>query len=409
MNKKKTIMTLMAACAALVALTHADNLPYITKAFDFQPAPGQFANVFPEYANGDTKADIIKKVEASICGHITPADTTEIGGETVIMPADTVCVGDVVSLGAYGGYVVFGFDHPIVNVKGCADFKVFGNAFQGDATTSKGGSSEPGIVMVSKDVNNNGIPDDPWYELAGSEYNNPKTKHDYKIVYYRPNIARNWKKDTCSVRWTSNDTDSLNAGKVEKNTFHAQTFWPMWITDETLTFEGAKLPCNAYDESGEGTYWVQYFFDYGYVDNVPNTSPNAELNLEWAVDEKGKKVELDQVDFVKVYCAENQMCGWLGETSTEVAGAIDLHPNAKIAGVEEVRQLSGTRISAYKSYGELVVINSGKPCKATIYSVGGKAVMNVSLTEGRNTVATDKLGHGVWIIKSENGSAKFLL
>lgn len=406
---KKTIMALTAACATLVGLTHADNLPYITKVFDFQPAPGQFVNVFPEYANGDTKADIIKKVATSICGHITPADTTVIGGETVIMPADTVCEGSLVSLGAYGGYVVFGFDHPIVNVKGSTDFKVLGNAFQGDGTTSKGGSSEPGIVMVSKDVNHNGIPDDPWYELAGSEYNNPKTKHDYKIVYYRPNIAKNWKKDTCSVRWTSNDTDSLNAGKVEKNTFHAQSFWPMWITDETLTFEGAKLPCNAYDESGEATYWVQYFFDYGYVDNVPNTSPSAELNLEWAVDENGKKVELDQVDFVKVYCAENQMCGWLGETSTEVAGAMDLHPNAKIAGVEEVRQLSGTLISAYKSYGELVIINSGKPCNATIYSVSGKAVMSVSLSEGRNMVAIDKLGRGVWIIKSENGSAKFLL
>ena len=45
---KKTIMALTAACAALVGLTHADNLPYITKVFDFQPAPGQFANVFPE-------------------------------------------------------------------------------------------------------------------------------------------------------------------------------------------------------------------------------------------------------------------------------------------------------------------------------------------------------------------------
>ena len=74
---KKTIMALTAACAALVGLTHADNLPYITKVFDFQPAPGQFANVFPEYVNGDTKADILKKVEAGICGHITPADTTE--------------------------------------------------------------------------------------------------------------------------------------------------------------------------------------------------------------------------------------------------------------------------------------------------------------------------------------------
>lgn len=406
---KKTAITLAALLALLAGAAIADNLPYITKVFDFQAAPGQFANVLPEYVNGDTKADMIKKVQDRICGHITPPDTTEIGGETVIMPADTVCEGQLISLGAFGGYVVFGFDHPVVNVKGSTDFKVFGNAFQGDATTSAGGSSEPGIVMVSKDVNHNGLPDDPWYELAGSEYSNPKTKHNYKIVYYRPEIAKNWKKDTCSVRWTSNDTDSLSAGKVDKNTFHAQAFWPMWVDEPTLTFEGSKLPCNGYDESGKGTYWVQYFFGYGYVDNVPNTSPRAELNIEWAVDEDGKPVELDQIDFVKVYCAENQMCGWLGETSTEVTGAVDLHPNAKAAGVETVKQVSATKLSAYVSHGELVVINSGKACRGTIYSAGGKAVLTVDLSEGRNVVSADRLGRGVWIVRSAEGTAKVLL
>ena len=38
-----------------------------------------------------------------------------------------------------------------------------------------GGSSEPGIVLVSKDTNGNGLADDEWYELAGSEYNSPAT------------------------------------------------------------------------------------------------------------------------------------------------------------------------------------------------------------------------------------------
>ena len=33
-------------------------------------------------------------------------------------------------------------------------------------TGKLGGSAEPGIVFVSKDVNGNGEPDDEWYELA---------------------------------------------------------------------------------------------------------------------------------------------------------------------------------------------------------------------------------------------------
>ena len=40
--------------------------------------------------------------------------------------------------------------------------------------------------MVSIDRNNNGIPDDEWYELAGSEYHKPTTRHNAKITYHRP-------------------------------------------------------------------------------------------------------------------------------------------------------------------------------------------------------------------------------
>lgn len=43
------------------------------------------------------------------------------------------------------------------------------------------------------------------------------------------------------------------------------------------------------------------------------------------VDAEGNKVELPGVDFIKVYTAVNQYCGWIGETSTEIIRAQDLH------------------------------------------------------------------------------------
>lgn len=139
--------------------------PYISKVYEYCPAPGQFVNEMPKYEKGDTYADILKKAEESISG------TNDV----------------MISLGGYGGYVVFGFDHTVMNVPGENDFRIWGNAFyellQPD---KKGGSAEPGIVCVSYDANCNGIPDDPWYELAGSEYHKPTTAHNYTITYRRP-------------------------------------------------------------------------------------------------------------------------------------------------------------------------------------------------------------------------------
>ena len=118
---------------------------YITKVYEFCPAPGQFVNLLPKYEEGDTEETMIKKVEECISGK-----------------------NDVlISLGSYGGYVTFGFDHAVVNVKGEKDFKILGNSFYAAANPNpnapeSGGSSEPGIVMVSIDKNGNGLPDDEW-------------------------------------------------------------------------------------------------------------------------------------------------------------------------------------------------------------------------------------------------------
>lgn len=284
--------------------------PWITKVYEYCPAPGQFVNEMPQYEDGDTYADILQKCEESI------------SGKNDVM----------ISLGGYGGYVTFGFDHTVVNEPGKKDLRIWGNAFYELLNPDeKGGSAEPGIVMVSYDVNMNGIPDDPWYELAGSEYHKPETIHNYTLTYSRPDRAREpvpdydypYLTDLYYIPWVDSEG---NTGYMPKNSFHVQEYYPKWVNTDELTFTGTRLAPNAVDTSGMGTYYILYSYDWGYVDNHPNDF--ADLNsfdIDRAVDADGNPVHLPGVDFVRVYTGLNQYCGWLGETSTEICRGQDLH------------------------------------------------------------------------------------
>ena len=283
--------------------------PYISRVYEYCPAPGQFVNEMPRYEEGDGYADILQKAEESISG------TNDI----------------MITLGGYGGYVTFGFDHTVVNVPGEADFRIWGNCFYEPTNPDrKGGSAEPGIVMVSYDSNCNGLPDDEWYELAGSEYHSPATRHGYSLTYRRPDPNRdivadedNSLDDIYYISWE----DSLGeTGWISKNIFHNQDYFPRWITDDSLTFSGSLLAPNAEDASGNGTYYVLYSYAWGYVDNHPNEYAGLNsFDIGNAVDRDGKPVNLPGADFIRVYTGVNQYCGWLGETSTELSRAQDLH------------------------------------------------------------------------------------
>ena len=281
--------------------------PYISKVLEYNPAPGQFINTMPQYEKGDTYATMLQKVEESIAGT----------NRTLI------------SLGAWGGYVTFAFDHSVVNTPNQSDFLVEGNSFYASAT-SKGGSSEPGIVMVSIDINQNGLPDEPFYQLAGSEYATPSTLHQYSLTYYRTPAnhtpqpdKKNSLTDSTYIRWKDNQNQS---GYLHKNTFHTQEYFPQWLKDSTLTFVGSRLPDNAYDPNGKGAYWVQQPFEYGYADCHPNDSiARCSFDIEWAVTNDGKPIHLPCVDFVRVYTGVFQQCGWTGEISTEISHARDLN------------------------------------------------------------------------------------
>lgn len=250
---------------------------YQTKVIDLLVAPGQFVNENNQYGTfyeeGDTKASILAK-----------ANENYIGKDSKL-----------ISLGGFGGYIVVGFDHTIVNSADPYHFKITGNAFANFA--------EPGVVMVAYDKNGNGQPDeDEWYELAGSEYVN--SIKNYEITYTKPDPL------DADVPWTDNQG---NSGVVKRNNYHKQaSYFPLWAETNTITFKGTLLPNQA---SGNAAY------EYGYVDNQPNSDS---FNIKWAVDANGNSVTLPGVDFIKVYTGQNKDGGIFGEISTEFKNVMDL-------------------------------------------------------------------------------------
>ncbi len=282
--------------------------PYITEVYDYSPAPGQFVNMMPEYSPGDTREDMNRKALEAIGG----------------------TANEMVSLGAYGGYIEFGFDHTVVNVAGENDLLILGNAYYEEgAEELRGGSCEPGIVMVALDANGNGLPDDPWYELAGSDYALPSTLHRYSIRYSAPAEGTApmpeppYILDSRYIAWS----DSEGAeGYVARNFQHLQPYWPQWIESRTLEFSGSRLAQNAVDVYGNGRYFRLMSLPWGYADNHPNLQQElCSFDIGHAVDSRGLPVYLPGINFVRVYTAVNQYCNWLGETSTEISHARDLH------------------------------------------------------------------------------------
>ena len=213
----------------------------------------------------------------------------------------------LITLGACGGYVTFHFDHRVRNLEG-NDLMIKGNAFNGN--------SKPGIVMVSVDANHNGKPDDEWYELRGSADADSvgKVVYGYSITY-EPSPMND-------IPWTDNRGGS---GFVYRNSSHQQEYFPLWVHGP-MTFTGTLLPRNGRQVNvGDGVRnWFLDSFAWGYVDNS-GTDERCSFDISNAVDSQRRPVPLEAIDFVRVYSAENQYCGWLGETSTEVCGAMDLH------------------------------------------------------------------------------------
>ena len=276
------------------------------KVYEYTPAPGQFIN---ETKTGGFDGSQTTPEAAIAYAEMRMNNVNKKGEKDPIW----------VSLGGFGGYIIVGFDHSIDN-SGDYDLGILGNSFNG--------SSEPGIVWVMQDENGNGLPDDTWFELAGSETGKPETIQDYAVTYYRPSGPG------MPVQWSDNKG---NTGEIDYlKVYHKQEYYyPLWIKEDSYTLTGTCLEARNYDASGKGTYWVNPHYEWGYVDNwspidrlTSDNNSNAEANanhfkISNAIDFECKPIDLKYIDFVKVQVGVNTKSGWLGEVSTEVFGFYD--------------------------------------------------------------------------------------
>ena len=284
---------------------------YITEVLEYTPAPGQLINVGPWG---------------------TPAGARSLEGGI----QGSVC------LGAFGGYVVFRFEHPVENDPQNpygVDFSLFGNPMPE--------WSEPGVVWVMKDENENGEADDTWYELAGSDYWFSTTRRGYRVTYTNPGgeVASD-------VPWADSYGGS---GIIKANSLHTQPYYPLNdsfpdIDPESYSLEGTLLSGQVFQYA---TTYKSIQRAFGYADNhPPETEPyflpdnpyTRELensggdafDIGWAVDSDGHAVELVQVHFIKVQNGLLADGGLLGELSTELRGAIDIPADPSISGETEM-------------------------------------------------------------------------
>lgn len=268
----------------------AASASVFSEVVEYMPAPGQFI--------GDMKT-------GGFTGEELTAEDAAAYAESRLRQNNWV------SLGAFGGYIVVAFDHSVENISG-ADIAITGNSFDG--------SSEPGVVWVMQDENGNGLADDTWYELAGSETGKGTTIQEYEVTYYRPTS------NGMPIGWTDNQGGSGTIDYLAS--FHNQpSYYPTWITADSYTLRGTRLEARNYDSSGNGSMWVQPAYDWGYADNASErdcADAVNSLDIDNAVDILGKHIKLEYIDFVKIQSAVQSKSGWLGELSTEVCNITEI-------------------------------------------------------------------------------------
>jgi hypothetical protein len=193
------------------------------------------------------------------------------------------------SLGFWGGKVILHFHNPIKNIPGTPsagnteglDFIIYTNAQEASFW-------EPAYVEVSKDENENGLPDDPWYLIKGSDANL---------------LSNKWVKE-----YDLNDPASLPSNKNFWYISSPWLFYPDHITFEGYYFseqDWSLFPLTAWGyaevsltrEIGE---W--HVPDDPFTLGVDTGSRGGDaMDIAWAVDpDTGAEVVLEKVHFIRI-------------------------------------------------------------------------------------------------------------
>ncbi len=309
-------MNVLVTLAMLSASSHAES-PFADRVIQFSPAPGQFVNT-PEFS------DPMKALGAPV------------GGGT-IQPNNL----SVVSLGGFGGSITLGFDHTVLddplNPMGL-DAIVFGNGHWVGGNRDRRWA-ECATIEISRDVNGNGVPDDPWYLIPGSHIAAP-AQHvtatwddNVNDLTYAPHLA-SWIPPGRSGVWTTlafalpealfgavvlvNPRSGTGTEGVYGYADLSPTLVLGDLNGDNIVDDAAMTPNEFYTVPDDP-------FASGIT---PQSGGGDAFDIAWAiVSETGELANLTGFDFVRISSAVGTVSPVFGEKSAEIDAVADVAPD----------------------------------------------------------------------------------
>ncbi|PIE84576.1 MAG: hypothetical protein CSA07_00510 [Bacteroidia bacterium] len=301
---------------------------YISEVLEYRPAPGYYVNPRIKGIPTHDEPLILRRCRSILVREdVESFDPGTLGNNRE----------NFVSLGAFGGYVVFAFDHMVVNQKDpvredaeCNDFIIYGRNYPGKGNVP---CYHPGIVYVAYDRNGNGKrdEDEKWYQLRGEVPHDQLTRTDVRYTYNGGSAVVSGSDDE---RRGFHLVDHILVEGASPNLASANSlssYWPYVEKPakggvEPLSFSALRLPEQGSEELGatKADLKVTWKPLRGYADSQPY-GQNKGLDISNAVDEDGRPVDLPGIHFVKVQTGVlQQLGGENGLCETKIMGAADL-------------------------------------------------------------------------------------
>ena len=263
---------------------------FASRVIDYFPGEGQFVND-PNFNNP------AKALGAPVGGGTANPDETKL-----------------VTLGGFGGSITLGFDYTVRNDANNPfgiDCIVFGNAF------FVGGNpdirfAEAAIIEISRDVNENGIADDPWYLIPGSDLPDPvnQMRNGYFVL---PDIPY------------------ASPPLFNENTDGTESFWGYGDMTPVLLLgdlDGDNVIDNPFIKPN---MFYTMPDDPWTVGITPGSGGGDGFDIAWAVDPvTNLPAGLGGFDFIRITTGADGSAGQFGEVSTEIGGVAAVAPPVMI-------------------------------------------------------------------------------
>ncbi len=285
----------------------------------YRPAPGQFVN--GPGATGEVFNDPSAALGAPIGGGTSAPDNSKL-----------------VSLGGFGGSLTLRFDETVIddpcNAFGL-DAIVFGNTFWASGAPGSG-RTEPGVIEISRDLNGNGIADEPWYLIAPPAGPLPPVPDDALVVATWDNDP-NTATPPADTSWYPDDAIYAFVPPGVPSSYQtAGWLLPTGTTGAGLADQSPVLLLgdldadDVVDDPGlaPGAFYTRP--DNPWTPGItPGSGGGDAFDIAWAVDPAtGAAANLDGFDFVRIRTGEDAVQFPFGERSTEVGAVADARPDA---------------------------------------------------------------------------------